>query len=269
VRPALELGAPDGLQVRLLPDRALDCGAASFAGVPIAWLSGVGEVEPLDDDFRRWWGGGLVTTCGLRNVGAPSEGHPQHGAIHGRRADLHHHDAVSARATVADGPLELRREWRISTGSIALRDVVTNAGGEAEPAPFLYHVNFGAPLWAPGCTLRVASAGVHPRDADAAAYAGEWDRAPEHRPGEPERVYEHVAPRGEAVVAGAGLEVTIAWTGLGRLHQWTHPGEGALGIEPANCSVLGRARDRAEGRLPVLEPGEARETTLVIRTRRA
>ena len=37
-----------------------------------------------------------------------------------------------------------------------------------------------------------------------------------------------------------------------------------LGLEPANCSVRGRAFDRAEGRLPVLEPGEERVTRLEI-----
>jgi hypothetical protein len=37
-----------------------------------------------------------------------------------------------------------------------------------------------------------------------------------------------------------------------------------LGLEPANCSVLGRAHDRAAGRLPVLAPGEARTSTLEI-----
>ena len=52
--------------------------------------------------------------------------------------------------------------------------------------------------------------------------------------------------------------------------QWVHPapGLGVLGIEPANCSVLGVAHDRAEGRLPQLEPGEARRTRLQIRARR-
>ena len=65
-------------------------------------------------------------------------------------------------------------------------------------------------------------------------------------------------------ITGAGLEVVVTWTGLDRLHQWTHPGVGALGIEPANCSVLGRAHDRAEGRLPVLAPGESRETNLHV-----
>jgi hypothetical protein len=37
-----------------------------------------------------------------------------------------------------------------------------------------------------------------------------------------------------------------------------------LGIEPSNCSVLGRAHDRAEGRLPSIHPGEERLTTVRI-----
>jgi hypothetical protein len=52
---------------------------------------------------------------------------------------------------------------------------------------------------------------------------------------------------------------------LPRLWQWVDPGLYALGLEPANCSVLGRAFDRAEGRLPVLAPGEERTTSLEIR----
>ena len=51
---------------------------------------------------------------------------------------------------------------------------------------------------------------------------------------------------------------------LPRLWQWIDPALGVLGIEPANCSVLGRAHDRAEGRLPVLGPGEERVTRLAI-----
>jgi hypothetical protein len=55
-----------------------------------------------------------------------------------------------------------------------------------------------------------------------------------------------------------------------RLWQWVHPapGLGVLGLEPANCSVLGAAHDRAEGRLPELAPGQERRTRLQIRARR-
>jgi hypothetical protein len=46
--------------------------------------------------------------------------------------------------------------------------------------------------------------------------------------------------------------------------QWIDPAQAALSVEPANCSVLGRAHDRATGRLPFLAPGETRETWLTI-----
>jgi hypothetical protein len=165
------------------------------------------------------------------------------------------------RGTVADAGLVLEREWRLDDHVVRLRDVCRNEGTSAEPAPFLYHVNFGLPFWGPGARL-LGTAPPVPRDADAAAHAGAWDRFPEA--GGPERVYEHVPAPSEVTVAGAGIAVTVRWGGLERLHQWIDPELGALGIEPANCSVLGRAADRAQGRLPVLEPGQERVTWLEI-----
>jgi hypothetical protein len=89
-------------------------------------------------------------------------------------------------------------------------------------------------------------------------------------------VYEHLVEPGAdgrctvAVSSPAlGLRIEVEWdaTTLPRLHQWVHPATGVnvLGIEPANCSVLGRAADRADGRLPVLPPGAARSTSLAVR----
>lgn len=114
-----------------------------------------------------------------------------------------------------------------------------------------------------------------PRDADADAGLGEWDRAPRPATGLPERVFEHLVEPDDsgrcavAVVAPAlGLRLEVGWDAeaLPRLHQWVHPATGVnvLGIEPANCSVLGRAADREAGRLPVLEPGDSRTTTLTV-----
>jgi hypothetical protein len=62
-----------------------------------------------------------------------------------------------------------------------------------------------------------------------------------------------------------GLRVTIE-SDLPRLWQWIDPAPGvyALGIAPANCSVLGRAHDRAEGRLPYLDPGQERSTRIAV-----
>jgi hypothetical protein len=75
-------------------------------------------------------------------------------------------------------------------------------------------------------------------------------------------VYEHIGAS-SATVAFGNVRVNVR-SSLPRLWQWIDPSLGVLGIEPANCSVLGRAHDRAEGRLPVLAPGETRTSTLEI-----
>jgi len=128
---------------------------------------------------------------------------------------------------------------------------VRNEGAEPEPAPLLYHVNL---LWG---DVDVDSDEVLPRDDD--ARAGDWR---ELGPPGPERVYEHLGAT-RAVVANGAARVTVR-SSLPRLWQWVHPGYGVVAFEPANCSVLGRAHDRAEGRLPLLAPGEERESTLEI-----
>ncbi len=63
---AIDLRVWDGIDVRLLPDRGLDIGAAWFRGTPLAWISENGEqgavaADGLVDNLA-WgaaWGGGL------------------------------------------------------------------------------------------------------------------------------------------------------------------------------------------------------------------
>ncbi len=289
---AIDVRVLDGIDVRILPDRGCDIGAAWSRGIPLAWISAVGETAPLstlrDDDWIGAFGGGLVTTCGRRNVGAPSEGQGLHGAAsHQRarvtaveRAEVDSELAVVVQATMREasalGPcLETRRTittWA-GTGRVLVADRTRNLGAVPEPAPVLYHVNLGAPLWSPGATVALADhRAVLPRDAAAAAAAPVWATAP---PADetPERVFEHQladAPEGVARVdqPALGLTVEVRWdrSTLPRVHQWLHTAGGAyvLGIEPANCSVLGRAADRAAGTLPLLGPGEERETWVEV-----
>jgi hypothetical protein len=292
---AIDVRVLDGIDLRLLPDRGLDISAAWYAGRPLAWQSRVGEVAPLPTprgtDWNAAFGGGLVTTCGLQNVGAPSEGHGQHGTFshlpaRDVRIDRSIEDdevVVVVRGVIEDADalgthLRCDRQVRTTTGrgEVVLHDVVTNLGPAPVAAPFLYHVNLGAPLWSPGAELDIPSRGVLPRDAAAADALGAWQRAPEPAEGAAEWVFEHlVEPDADgrctvAVISPApGLRVEVEWDAstLPRLHQWVHRATGVnvLGIEPANCSVLGRAADRAAGRLPILEPGAVRSTMLTVR----
>jgi uncharacterized protein DUF4432 len=289
---AIDVRVAGGIDLRILPDRGADLGAAWSRGVPLAWISAVGERPPLDhlagDAWVTAFGGGLLTTCGRRNVGAPSEGHGLHGAASHVRAHVvaagpaRVDGALAAvvqatmRETSALGPC-LATHRTITTwagaGRVRVVDRTRNLGTRPEPAPVLYHVNLGAPLWAPGATLTLdGHRDVEPRDADAAAAVSAWDRAP--APDEtPERVFEHAlepAGRGVARVRqpALGLTVTVTWArdALPRLHQWLQTSDGAyvLGIEPANCSLLGRAADRAAGTLPILAPGGERVTEVEI-----
>lgn len=281
-----------GFDLRILPDRGLDIGQVWYRGVPLAWVSRVGETRPLRDledrDWSRGFGGGLMVTCGLRNVGMPSEGH----GLHGTYSHLPASDVVAARDIDGDrllvtveglvtdeghpDVLRLARSIRTWTGSglIEVTDRLTNLGSRTTETPILYHFNFGYPLWGPGALLDLDVTGTIPRDEASRPALDSWSRLP---PVEdvPERVLEHVviANEGwaEATVANRdlGVGVKISWrvAELPRLHQWIDPSPGmyVLGIEPANCSTEGRGVDRVDGRLPMLEAGEIRETALEVR----
>jgi hypothetical protein len=164
-----------------------------------------------------------VVTNGLRVVGAPSVGQPQHNwytSLPPRDVSIEH-GVARARMVEAEVPgptLELTREIRLD-GGLRIRD-----------------------------TTR-----------DKEARGGDWRRV--GSPG-PERLFEHVAARSATVSLG-DLRITVR-PSLPRLCQWMHPDYGVPAIEPANCSVHGRARVRADGRLPVLQPGEQRVTALEI-----
>ncbi len=260
-----------GLALALLPERGLDVAEAWLDGVQLAWLSGSGfhGVE---------WGGGLLTTCGLQNVGAASEGFPLHGRYHRRPVQLLDRGPSHVRALARDGPFRLERELSVEAGSLSLLDVTENVGLRTEQAPVLYHVNIGPALWSDGGGVVVHGLReVVPRDADAEAGRASWSVPPEPA-NVPERVFEHLfEPAGGwgAVTVRngrAGLELELRWrtAELPRLHQWVDPKPGYEGfaLEPANCSVLGREADRAAGGAPTLDPGESRETRLEIRASR-
>lgn len=287
----IDLSPSGGLHLRVLPDRGFDIGPAWHQGGQLAWISKVGVAAPLDRPEGMSWndrfGGGLLATCGLDNVGAPSEGVGLHGSMSHLRADgvsierdrVGDEIQMTARGQLHDVTslgrhLRIERTISVQTGrsSVTVVDQVTNLGSAAEPAPVLYHVNLGYPLWQPGAALEIASAGVRARD-DAgrrSAEDGSWAVAPPPEPDAAERVYEHVEPVGLASVSnpGVGSRVDISWSvdELPRLYQWTHPAERvyAVALEPTNASALGRADDRAAGTLPTIEPDDTRRTSLTI-----
>ena len=278
---AVDVRVWNGIDVRLLPDRGLDIGAAWFRGVPLAWISPTGEQPPplpeelVGNAWRAAWGGGLVTTCGLSNVGAASEGYGQHGTYTARAvADLEVErttSEVTATGTVVDAPFTLSRRivTTVGQGHVRIDDRIVNDSEWTAAAPLLYHVNLGAPLWDKDAYLETDAQEVVPRDDASAAGLPMWDEPPAPADGAPERVFEHVGASWARLTSPThGVELTLR-SSLPRLWQWVDPASGtyALGIEPANCSVLGREHDIATGQMPFLDPGEARASWLTIAAR--
>jgi Domain of unknown function (DUF4432) len=280
-----------GLSMRVLPDRGLDigatwCGTPGGGQAPISWTSKVGEVQPLDEPTGTAWirrfSGGLLTTCGLDNVGPASDGVGMHGTYSHLRAgnvqiDRTVHDGtvtVAITGTVDDVQalsrhIRVHRTITTVTGRswVRIEDMIENLGPEIEPIPVLYHCNFGFPFWSDGSTVSYPNGTVAvPRDADAAANM-DTTHFPGTGHGWPERVYEHRLPSPSSGATQAtivspltGLTAELSWSTqtLDRCVQWIHPGAGisALGVEPTNSCVSGRAAARDEGRLPLLAPGD-------------
>lgn len=287
-----------GLSFDVLADRGMDIGSFEYRGTPLAWLSHTGVVspafyEPAGEGWLRSFGGGLLVTCGLQNVGPPGDRAGEQLGMHGRVSntpasnvshevrrddeDLILEACGEVREASVFGPnLILRRRisTRLGDAAVRIEDVVTNEGHTPEPLMLLYHVNLGWPLLDE--TARLVGPGKpdgapEPRDEDAREGLGSWDRFSAPRPGFRERVFYHGPEADAEGWAGArlenpaldgGLAVTVRFRPeeLPEFVQWTMTGEGTyvLGLEPATCRVGGAGAEEAAGRVIHLRPGESR-----------
>jgi hypothetical protein len=158
---------------------------------------------------------------------------------------------------------------------------VTNDGFETVPHMLLYHVNLGYPIVEDGARISIVPAAVtEPRDAEAADGGERWMCVEPPQPGYKEKCYFHRPAAGPdgfacailsnpALDGGLGVSVRFRPDQLPWLVEWKMMGAGAyvVGLEPANALVMGRATERAAGRLQHLEPGEARRYEVEIGVR--
>jgi len=174
--------------------------------------------------------------------------------------------------------LNRRVTGKLGVNKIWLHDVVTNEGHKPQEHMFLYHCNLGFPLIQAGSRYLVNSRESRPRDADAAPHFDTWGEFPGPTPDQVEWVYYHdlaTAADGTTLVGFAnpvqeggamGLYLKYDKAALPFFGQWKMPAEGTYvtGLEPANCLVEGRVKDRREDRLEVLQPGQEKVYDLEI-----
>lgn len=281
-----------GLNFSVILDRGLDIGNASFRGIPLAWVSPAGFCnpsfyEPEGLGWLRSWGAGLMTGCGMRNVGAPDKIDGENIGLHGR---LSHIPAgnISTSEEWLDGKYTVSvsgemRECRtfgeniilkrkigtvMGENTINIEDVMENQGTRPCPAMLLYHINLGYPLLSEDSILKAVPHQVAPRDETAAAGAKSWDKCRKPTAGWSEQCFYHDIPAdddGYARIAlfnpALKLETVVAYRKkeLPFLTQWKQMGQSeyVMGLEPANCHVEGVSKEKEKfASLKILQPGE-------------
>ena len=286
----IEISTANGLQIDLLPDSGLDIGQVRYKGANMSWISKNGYDAPrcdipFENEFLRYFPGGLLYTGGLRSAGPANrdgdEWHPLHGRFHGLSAEqvcarVENDEIIVSgiiRETALFGAvLQLKREYRIPIfgSEIHLRDSLTNLGFQPEEYALLYHCNFGWPLVSEeACVELPDRRKTTPRTDFAATALGKEETFTRPNPGEEERVFFHEDMEHRASIVNPGLNVrmTIAWSDtLPILSHWRSMASGdyVCGLEPSNTYIMGRARERENGTLPVLKPFESIDTAVSV-----
>ncbi|MFN8472603.1 MAG: aldose 1-epimerase family protein [Anaerolineae bacterium] len=285
-----EVTTGSGWQFDVHLDRALDIGAASYAGKPVAWIhpamGAPWHYDPYGYNWGRTFGGGLVTTCGLTFFGQPEQDGAETLGLHGRishtsaekvcvREAWEGDDYVltiegQARqsAQSAENLLLIRRiSTRLGANHLVIEDTVRNDGYRPSPHMILYHCNFGFPVVSPDSELLINDETVLPRDESVAA-ALAYHKTFEAPVGDyAQGVFFH-KPRVDAdgfsqaaiVNRPLGFGAYVRWRAaeLPCMGQWKQlsASDYVCALEPANYWETPRHKLRAEGRLRFLQPGE-------------
>ena len=292
-----------GFNFTVLPGRGMDISYAEYNGQPMCWRSSTGDVAPSHFEpgglgWLRGFYGGLLVTCGLTYAGAPCTDEETELGLHGRAS------YTPARNVLTDGRWEgdeyimwtqgkvretsvfgenvlLTRKICAKLGEekLHLHDVVENLGFEPVPHMHLYHINGGFPVVDEDSVLISPTKEAAPRDAEAHVDAEDYCKFLPPTPGFSERVYYHeMEPDAGGYVhaalankrfkdgRGFGFYIKYLKSQLPRFIEWKMNGEGTyvVGMEPANCLVEGRDKERELGTLQFLQPGERREYRIEI-----
>lgn len=300
---AVDFRTGSGFHFLALPSRGLDISIAEHNGKSLAWRSAAGEINPAyfeepGNGWLRSFPGGLVATCGQTYAGATCEDEGQKLGLHGRLANTPAFNLcvdsewdgdeykmwVSGKmreSTLFGENIIMKRKITAVLGEnrLFIDDIVTNEGPRKSPHMHLYHINGGYPAVAAGSLFVSPTKKSVPRDADAEVDKEHYYIADAPTVGFQERCYYHdMATDKDGFVYAAlinknmpdgsqfGFYIKYNKNELPQFTQWKMNGtrEYVVGMEPANCKVEGRAKERRLGTLEFLEPGESKEFHLEI-----
>lgn len=282
----IEVCTAGGLQVDIFPDSGLDIGQVRYKGNNMSFICKNGYDSPVtfiphESNFLNTYPGGMMYTCGLRNVGPGNrdngEYHDNHGRYHGLAAEqvgaYVEDDTIIIRGVVRESALfghclQLTRIIRIPIfgAKITVSDELCNLAHQDQEYMILYHCNFGYPFLSEKAHLvfpeKRKTTGRTPFAAD---FVGKEHTFDAPVPGEEERCFFHeeMERKVSLVNEALGAKMTLTWSEtLPILVQWRTMASGdyALGLEPTNNYINGRSAERENGTLPVLKAHETVKT---------
>ena len=272
-----------GLQLDILPDNGLDIGHLRYRGVNISYTTKNGynspaKFQPIPGEFGRYFPGGMLFTCGLLSAGpenTDNDGtfHPLHGRFHGLGAKGLYGYAKDGNIYVGGEIREtqqgsycfsVNRKYTVPAwgSEIVLEDEITNLTPEPAEYMMLYHMNFGWPMLSEKSVLEFPEKHkVTPRTEYAAKNIASHCEFCAPIDGEEEQVFFHEMESEPCVRLRnpeLGMMAEVSWSldTLPVLAQWKNmkSGDYVLGLEPSSCYIMGRERERREGRLITIEP---------------
>jgi Domain of unknown function (DUF4432) len=292
-----------GLEAMVVTERGMALTHVSFQGVPLAFISPTGSVhpsyyEPRGLGWLRTFPGGFLTPCGLTQVGSPAEENGEELGQHGRVAHIParnvsfggkwegDHYIVWVKGNMHETRffgenLVLTRvvSMKLDEPRLWIEDRVENCGFDPAPHMFLQHFNLGFPLVDAATRLVLPEHVTTPRDAEAQAGMEHYTEFNEPVSGYREQVFFHdLQPDADGMVTvklvnpafdqgrGVGVAFHYRREEYPILVQWKMMGNGlyVVGIEPANCHVSGRTRERELGTLQILAPQEVRTYNIEV-----
>lgn len=271
----IEVKTASGLHATFSEDKCLDIIDLSYKGVNLGFLSKNGIVStpianPETNSFTKYWPGGFLSTCGLRNTGRPNE-------VNGEFFPLHGHVSLTpgenvcvnvnekeitisgkVRETALFGHcLEMERKITIPSdgAEIAINDTVYNLTPEEEPVLLLYHINFGFPFLSEHLELKFPECEVRGNTSLAQEKISERTKITPPSDGAEELVYFYTPKEKDVKVNLANRKLNISTevsydsTQLPVLAQWKcmRSGDYALGIEPGTSYLKGRKGELESG----------------------
>lgn len=293
-----------GLSFTVLPGRGMDIAWAEFNGIPFSYISKTGIVskdyyDSTNLEWLRTFFAGLLTTCGLSNVGGPCQGeHPVlgnvHYGLHGRISNISaDHISVneqwknddfimtvsgSLRESVIHGEnLVLRRTITTTLGSksLLLHDEIENEGFNDQPVMILYHINIGYPVIDENSLFICNTKEIIPVGKRSEEKKEEYCKMQSAVNAEKEHLYFHDLRTDENSITYCGIinpelelgvYVKFNKNALPQFTQWKMMAESeyVMAMEPGNCNPINRIEAQKNGRLEFLKTGQKKEIDLEI-----